>query len=106
VFVDGCFWHQHGCRLSHIPASRLEYWGPKLARTRQRDEVNRQHLARIGWCVLTVWECETRDVQRLAALIAEVRHTPVRRTSKPPLSSLHGAGARGVRQRANRPASR
>lgn len=106
VFVDGCFWHQHGCYLSHVPASRQEYWGPKLARTRQRDEVNRRSLAQTGWRVLTVWECETRDVKRLASLVAEVRGTPVRKAAMRRLSSVHASGTRGVQRPPNHPFSR
>ena len=82
VFVDGCFWHQHGCRLSHIPRSRLTYWEPKLARNRQRDDVNRRSLSQAGWTVLSVWECETRDTNRLDSFVSEVLNTDIREASK------------------------
>jgi DNA mismatch endonuclease (patch repair protein) len=33
VFVHGCFWHQHNCRLSRrVPAANRGYWVPKLAK--------------------------------------------------------------------------
>jgi DNA mismatch endonuclease (patch repair protein) len=56
VFVDGCFWHgcPHHCR---VPTSRLEYWGPKLARNAQRDRAVTRALRESGWAVLRVWEC-------------------------------------------------
>lgn len=87
VFVNGCFWHQHGCRLSHIPRSRLEYWVPKLARTRQRDDVIRQSLAETGWRVLTVWECETRDLQFIGALVGHIHDIQVQKCSRKPRRS-------------------
>src|ERR1019366_2504407 len=92
VFVDGCFWHQHGCRLSHIPASRQEYWVPKLARNRQRDEMNRQSLSQSGWRVLSVWECEARDSVRLETLVAEVLNKAIRDVSKTRHSLAHATG--------------
>jgi DNA mismatch endonuclease, patch repair protein len=62
IFVHGCFWHQHpGCREGRLPSSRLEYWGPKLQRNRQRDLANRLELKRKGWTCLTIWECELSD---------------------------------------------
>ena len=66
IEVRGCFWHQHsGCIDSHIPKTRIEYWKPKLARNRRRDAENHKALKSLGWKVLIVWECETRDLRRL-----------------------------------------
>lgn len=68
IFVHGCFWHGHsGCRLGRLPKSRLEYWGPKIAANRARDARKATALRRAGWSVATVWECETRRPDRLAA---------------------------------------
>nr|WP_171211961.1 very short patch repair endonuclease [Ruegeria sp. HKCCA5426] len=64
IFVHGCFWHSHddpNCPHSHVPKSRLEYWKPKLERTRERDKKNRNALEGEGWAVLEIWECETKD---------------------------------------------
>lgn len=68
IFVNGCFWHSHeGCRHSRIPLQ--EYWQEKLARNRERDARALEDLAGLGWDVLTVWECETRDMDSLGATI-------------------------------------
>lgn len=73
VFVHGCFWHQHGCTLWHVPRSRLEYWGPKLRRNQERDAAAQAALQASGWHVEVVWECQVRAgdlgglVERLAA---------------------------------------
>jgi len=67
IEVRGCFWHQHrDCVDSHIPKSRVEYWGPKLERNQRRDRENVQALQRLGWRVYVVWECETNAASQLA----------------------------------------
>ena len=69
LFVHGCFWHQHGdplCKIARMPKTRLEYWIPKLERNVQRDLEHQAALAALGWKVLTVWECQTRDTAALA----------------------------------------
>lgn len=60
IFINGCFWHLHGCSLSKIPESRHEWWLAKLSRNKQADLINQQELIKIGWRVLTVWECALR----------------------------------------------
>jgi DNA mismatch endonuclease (patch repair protein) len=30
-------------------------------------------LAAVGWTAMVIWECETRDLQRLAVLAARIR---------------------------------
>lgn len=66
IFVHGCFWHRHkGCALARLPKSRLDFWGPKLESNALRDKRNKRALARQGWKVLTVWECELKNVDRV-----------------------------------------
>lgn len=63
VFVNGCFWHKHsGCLRVRIPATNRDYWQTKLERNRVRDERNIALLQDDGWEVMTVWECELRDL--------------------------------------------
>lgn len=60
IFVHGCFWHAHrGCKLARIPKSRVEFWENKIAGNRERDRRNRRRLAKMGWRLLVIWECET-----------------------------------------------
>ena len=64
IFVHGCFWHQHSdptCKISRIPKSKLDYWGPKLSRNTERDKQRQAELKIQGWRVLIVWECETKQ---------------------------------------------
>ena len=72
IFVNGCFWHWHPdptCPIAGLPKSNLDYWQPKLARTRIRDEEHNEALSALGWKVLTVWECELRDPQQVMSSI-------------------------------------
>jgi DNA mismatch endonuclease (patch repair protein) len=66
VFVNGCFWHGHeNCRYGRLPKSRLDFWKPKIDRNRQRDAENLRRLKDEGWTVLTVWQCEVKDQEKL-----------------------------------------
>lgn len=70
IFVHGCFWHRHeGCALARMPKSRLEFWRPKLHGNKRRDAKNMKRLAREGWKVLTIWECQLNDSVRLQTTI-------------------------------------
>lgn len=71
VFVHGCFWHGHGCRSGmNRPSSNKDYWIPKLEHNQKRDERNRRVLRRLGWSVLTIWECELKNPERLRRRVA------------------------------------
>lgn len=65
VFVNGCFWHGHGCHLFRLPSSNREYWKNKIDTNRSRDEKVRSLLLSDKWRVLTVWECSMKGKGRL-----------------------------------------
>lgn len=66
ILIHGCFWHNHSrCQDGKIPKSNTDYWQPKIERNIQRDKKNKRALQRLGWKVITVWECELRDMERL-----------------------------------------
>lgn len=76
IFVNGCFWHMHGCSRSRLPRSNQEYWKPKIERNIQRDAENQQKLEADGWKVIVVWECELKKrtaEKRLSRLCDEIR---------------------------------
>lgn len=67
IFINGCFWHQHSCkRGARIPKTNRSYWLPKLKGNRERDALNRKLLNALGWSVLVIWECQLRDLNRVA----------------------------------------
>ncbi len=70
IFVHGCFWHGHSCKVGERhPKVNQDYWLPKIARTRLRDMKASAELATLGWHVLTLWECEMKDVPKLTAVL-------------------------------------
>lgn len=69
IFVHGCFWHRHNCRYgSVVPQTHPQFWAGKLEKNRLRDRKNRAELRKLGWEVMTVWECETRTLEKLRRL--------------------------------------
>jgi DNA mismatch endonuclease, patch repair protein len=70
IFVNGCFWHSHECRIAHVPKSNQGYWGPKLQRNRVRDAKNVEELKAGGWKVLVIWECQTRKEHELVKQVS------------------------------------
>jgi DNA mismatch endonuclease (patch repair protein) len=72
IYVNGCFWHQHddpNCKLSRLPKSNLEFWLPKLERTKARDREHLVKLAELGWEYLTIWECDLKNTEKITCLI-------------------------------------
>src|SRR5690242_15466217 len=69
IFIHGCFWHSHGCAKGHPPKSRVDYWLPKLEANRARDERNVAALNALGWNVLIVWQCQTKQAQALRKIL-------------------------------------
>lgn len=57
VFVNGCFWHRHGCRLASRPKKNEDFWKNKFDNNVVRDIRTRKALSLLGWRVATVWEC-------------------------------------------------
>ncbi len=66
IFVHGCFWHGHTCkRGDRTPRENRRYWTKKIARNKERDQEHVSALNAKGWRVLVIWECETKDTERL-----------------------------------------
>lgn len=65
AFVHGCFWHAHGCALSKLPATRMDFWKQKLEGNAARDRLITGQLQTNGWRVLVIWECALRGPQRI-----------------------------------------
>lgn len=61
IFVNGCFWHQHGCKLTSRPKSNSDFWNEKFDNNMARDIKTRHQLSLMGIRVAVVWECSLRD---------------------------------------------
>jgi len=78
VFVNGCFWHWHGCKRSRMPASNTAYWSAKIARNVRRDAQNQASLEANNWKCQVIWECELAE--GLDRLISELQRMMELRT--------------------------
>ena len=66
IFVHGCFWHRHPrCRYTTTPRTRAAFWKAKFEQNKKRDRRATRELRKLGWDVLVVWECQTKDPDRL-----------------------------------------
>lgn len=80
VFVHGCFWHRHReCKYAYTPKSRIEFWAKKFASNIACDGRQEAALKALGWRVLVIWECETKD-----ELAVEHKLAVIRREGSPP----------------------
>ena len=94
ILVHGCLWHLHeDCKLARIPKSRPDYWPAKLQGNKERDVRNLNALRHLGWAPEVVWECETRDPERLRDRLRQIleRLAPEGKIT-PPRRTTHAAG--------------
>lgn len=68
IFVHGCFWHGHEAD-GHLPRTNTDFWRKKIERNKKRDERVKRELRRMGWRVLTVWECQLKPAVRAQTLL-------------------------------------
>jgi DNA mismatch endonuclease (patch repair protein) len=72
IFVHGCYWHMHECRYGCVtPRTNAAFWRAKREGNVARDRRTLQALRDLGWDVLIVWECETKDAARLEARLID-----------------------------------
>jgi DNA mismatch endonuclease (patch repair protein) len=78
ILVHGCFWHLHpkeDCADARLPKSNTDYWHNKLKCNVERDALAIRALKRSGWCVLVIWECETKEQKKLSSRIEKFLST-------------------------------
>jgi DNA mismatch endonuclease (patch repair protein) len=73
IFINGCFWHQHkGCKRKTMPKGNRNYWKKKLERNVAKQKADIKALRKDGWKVGIVWECETRDEDKLKKKLQKI----------------------------------
>lgn len=66
IFVHGCFWHGHsGCSRAKRPSTNRVFWDKKIDGNIERDKRFQHELRTMGWKVLVLWQCWTRDPDKL-----------------------------------------
>lgn len=62
LFIHGCFWHGHEeCKYFAIPKTRTEWWLNKINRNKEKDIESVSELKKMGWKIITIWECEVKS---------------------------------------------
>lgn len=76
IFVNGCFWHGHDCRLFKLPSTRTEFWRDKINANKERDQTAIKKLDEAGWRALTIWECQIkgRSAQEIESVLKSCRN--------------------------------
>jgi len=65
IFIHGCFWHGHtGCVRAKLPKTRRTFWKEKIYKNIERDKQNCIDLQKIGWNVITIWQCQLKNKQQ------------------------------------------
>ena len=71
IFVHGCFWHGHNCKKGKtLPLRNFEYWQEKLSKNKIRDKKVKSHLENLGWKVIIIWECQTKDSEFILKIVS------------------------------------
>ena len=66
IFVHGCFWHRHeNCKYASNPKTRVEFWNKKFKDNIVRDIKNQEKLKSLGLKSKIIWECETKNIDKL-----------------------------------------
>ncbi|QHI68152.1 very short patch repair endonuclease [Tichowtungia aerotolerans] len=76
IFVHGCFWHRHkGCKGATTPKTRTDWWQKKFERNIANDKKHTRELRKLGWHVLTIWECELKNSNRVFLKLEKILTT-------------------------------
>ena len=60
IFVNGCYWHRCPHCNPSMPSKNVEFWEAKFRRNVERDKRALAELEELGWCAITIWECELK----------------------------------------------
>jgi DNA mismatch endonuclease (patch repair protein) len=62
----------HKCRYGKVkPTTNTKFWQSKREGNVARDRRNLRKLRRQGWRVLVIWECQTRQMDKLTKKLAD-----------------------------------
>lgn len=72
IFINGCFWHGHSCKKGQLPTSNIDFWKEKISSNKIRDDRNVTLLAKLGWKVIIIWQCEISNIKSRKAKLEKV----------------------------------
>lgn len=74
IFIHGCFWHGHtDCRYATIPKTRTDWWLQKINTNQANDTKHQKALRKLGWKIITIWECDLKAAKREQVLMRLVK---------------------------------
>lgn len=67
ILVNGCFWHGHEVcdKGTRRPKHNAAFWQAKTEYNVAKDRRVIEALETLGWKVIVVWECETKNCTEL-----------------------------------------
>ena len=74
IFINGCFWHRCLNCAYPLPKHNTDFWQAKFEKNVTRDKAKIDQLEKLGWKVLTIWECGIKNniAHELKKVIAEI----------------------------------
>jgi len=73
IFVHGCFWHAHSnCKLARRPRTNKAFWVWKAIDNKRRDQRKNRLLRKQGWHILTIWQCNLRQPEKVSRRIEKM----------------------------------
>jgi len=72
IFIHGCFWHGHHCKAGKLPETNKEFWENKINSNMERDKKNQHKLEKLGWKIITVWQCKLKNKKVLTKKLKEI----------------------------------
>ncbi|AVZ81046.1 very short patch repair endonuclease [Edwardsiella ictaluri] len=69
IFINGCFWHAHGCSLFRFPINNSEFWVPKLTGNATRDLQTYRTLYIKKIRTLVIWECALKGKHGISDIL-------------------------------------
>ena len=72
IFVNGCFWHNHSnCNRAKLPSTNRVFWERKILGNKRRDDRINRLLRKMGWHLITIWQCKLREPDRIFRRLKE-----------------------------------
>lgn len=71
ILVHGCYWHRHkNCKYAYNPKTKKKFWQQKFEANVTRDRQVRQKLRALGWKTTVIWQCQTKDTEKIRKYLA------------------------------------
>lgn len=70
IFINGCFWHGHGCRRAGQVHTNVAFWAAKIRQNAARDSDALNRLEKMGILALTLWTCEAESFRSVCSRVA------------------------------------